>query len=60
MTPSTTSEFRFARDWVHAGKPYAAGEKDYLPAADVEKLTRLGAGEAVLIPQATRRTSKRK
>ncbi len=36
--------FVFARDWTHAGVTYAPGDAPELPANDVEKLTRLGAG----------------
>lgn len=37
-------QFVFARDWTHAGVTYAPGDAPELPANDVEKLTRLGAG----------------
>ncbi len=60
MIPTTHREFRFARNWIHAGKQYTAGDKEYLSAADVEKLTRLGAGEVVQEPQASRRPPKRR
>ena len=39
-----TARFVFARAWTHAGVTYTAGDATELPANDVEKLTRLGAG----------------
>lgn len=39
-----TARFVFARAWTHAGVTYAKSDPAELPANDVEKLTRLGAG----------------
>ena len=44
MQNSDRHAFVFARDWTHAGVTYARGDTTELPANDVEKLTRLGAG----------------
>lgn len=44
MQNSDRHAFLFARDWTHAGVTYARGDTTELPAIDVEKLTRLGAG----------------
>lgn len=58
MTPTT--EFEFARDWVHACIRYEAGDVAKLPAAEAEKLTRLGAGSVVEPERPKRRELKRK
>lgn len=44
MPSSDRVAFTFARDWTHAGVTYTRGDNTELPANDVEKLTRLGAG----------------
>lgn len=56
----TRIEFEFARDWVHAGVRYDAGQKVALPAAEAEKLARLGAGQIVETERQKRRESRRK
>ena len=44
MQNSDRVAFTFAREWTHAGVTYTCGDTSELPADDVEKLTRLGAG----------------
>ena len=44
MPSSNRAAFAFARAWIHAGVTYAAGDVAELPANDIEKLARLGAG----------------
>lgn len=44
MQNSDRVAFTFAREWTHAGVTYTCGDTSELPANDVEKLTRLGAG----------------
>lgn len=54
------TEFQFTREWVHAGVRYDAGQKVTLPAAEAEKLSRLGAGQIVETERPKRRESRRK
>lgn len=44
MHSNDRAAFAFARAWIHAGVTYAAGDVAELTTADIEKLTRLGAG----------------
>lgn len=47
MIHTTRSDFRFSRDWVHAGVRYDDGDKASLPDAEAAKLERLGAGKVI-------------
>ena len=44
MPHDNRAPFVFGRDWTHARVTYTKGDPAELPANDVEKLTRLGAG----------------
>ncbi len=44
-----TVDFKFKRDWIHAGVPYATDATTLLTAAKAEKLAALGAGEVVKV-----------
>lgn len=41
-----TVDFKFAKDWRHAGVDYKAGDVAKLSPTKVAKLTKLGAGSA--------------